>query len=585
MAMIPNLTPAQHKLLRDTVQGPLGRSSVRMEGEGEPAEDFVAWPFVDTLYDYTQILNSTPIASFPSGPPAEPVYIVGAGAAGMVAAYELLRAGIVPVVLEASDRIGGRNWSQDFQGTSVFAEMGAMRVPVSNKCFWYYAGPDMFNLQIGPFPDPGVVPTNLYYENTLYDWTPGTLPPGPFTKIMSDFYGFMSPLLKNIWTPWMQNPPDLDQVQQIWQTYINKYANMSVFEALRQGIPQWTTEDFTAFGALGVGTGGFGPFFTVDFLEMLRLLVNQFETDQQFILNGFSQLTWNFYTQPVKMPNGQEASLQSLNAVLFNAPASSVGPGSGSNPSITYLDPQTQQPVTKDASAIIVANTTRSMQISLGLTMLEKPELSQSIKNALRDLHMMDTSKLFIRTATKFWLDSKGQPVPGIPQTIQTDELPRGVFCLDYPNTENGVVLISYTWGDDSSKLLGLDPTTRFETFKNILSGINPQFAENLVPLNGEVLNVDWQAEEYYFGGYKLQNPGQEPYIRSANYQFLDVLNSAVDIGVYLAGDSVSWSGGWTEGALQTGLNAACSAAQRAGGTVVADSPLTQNPYRYNYGS
>ena len=582
MPMIPNLSPEQLEMLRSAVQGPAMRLAA---GQPELQLEFIAWPFVDTLYDYTQILNSTPIASFPSGPPQNPVFIVGAGAAGMVAAYELLRAGIVPIVLEASDRIGGRNWSRDFQGSNLFAEMGAMRVPVSNKVFWHYAGPDMFNLQTGPFPDPGVVPTNLYYENTLYDWKPGTLPPSPFTKITADFYGFMGPLLKNIWTPWMQEPPDLSQVQKVWQSYIDRYANMSVFEALRQGIPQWTTEDFTAFGALGVGTGGFGPFFTVDFLEMLRLLVNQFETSQKFIVDGFSQLTWNFYTQPVKMPNGQMESLQSLNAVLFNAPVSSVGPGTGTNPSITYLDPNSKSPITTDASAIIVANTTRSMQISLGLTILEKPVISQPVRNALRDLHMMDTSKMFIRTATKFWLDKNGQPVPGIPQTIQTDELPRGVFCLDYPSTQNGIVLISYTWGDDSSKLLGLDVPARFETFKNILNVINPQFAQFLVPLNNEILNVDWQAEPYYFGGYKLQNPGQEPYIKAANYQFLDVLNPSVDTGIYLAGDGVSWSGGWTEGALQTGLNAACAAAQRSGGTVVADSPLTQDPNRYNYGS
>lgn len=583
MPIIPNMSPEHRAMLRSAVQGPVARAQAVQPGV---TEDFVAWPFVDTLYDYTQILSSTPIASFPSGPPQSPVYIVGAGAAGMVAAYELLRAGIVPIVLEASDRIGGRNWSNDFQGTNVFAEMGAMRVPISNKVFWHYAGPGMFNLQTGNFPDPGIVPTNLYYENTFYDWAPNTPPPGPFQQIAADFFTFIGPLLNNIWTPWREDPPDLAQVQRIWQSYIDRYANMSVYEALRQGIPKWTTKDFNAFAALGVGTGGFGPFFIVDFLEMLRLLVNQFETDQMFIIDGFSQLTWNFYTQPVTLPNGQQESLQSLGAVLFNAPVTSVGPGTGNNPALTYLDPKTQVAVTKDASAIIMATTTRSMQISLGLTLLEKPVVSQPVKNAMRDLHLMDSSKMFIRTATKFWLDSCGNPIPGIPQSIQTDELPRGVFCLDYgPTVENGVVLISYTWGDDSSKLLGLDVPTRFETFKNVLNVINPQFAQYLVPVNNEILNVDWQAEPYYYGGYKLQCPGQEPYIRAANYQFLDVLNPSADIGIYLAGDSVSWSGGWTEGALQTGLNAAFAAAQRIGGKVVPNSPLTQNPFRYNYGS
>jgi monoamine oxidase len=52
-----------------------------------------------------------------AGPPAMPpgngrrVMIIGAGIAGMVLAYELNRAGYSPIILEARNRPGGRNWS------------------------------------------------------------------------------------------------------------------------------------------------------------------------------------------------------------------------------------------------------------------------------------------------------------------------------------------------------------------------------------------------------------------------------------------------------------------------------------------
>ena len=55
--------------------------------------------------------------------------IIGAGAAGMVAAYELMRLGLKPVVYEAG-RIGGRLRSQPFEGAEgVIAELGGMRFP------------------------------------------------------------------------------------------------------------------------------------------------------------------------------------------------------------------------------------------------------------------------------------------------------------------------------------------------------------------------------------------------------------------------------------------------------------------------
>ena len=49
----------------------------------------------------------------------------------MVCAYELMRMGLHPVVLEASDRIGGRLYSKKLgnPGDGVICELGGMRFP------------------------------------------------------------------------------------------------------------------------------------------------------------------------------------------------------------------------------------------------------------------------------------------------------------------------------------------------------------------------------------------------------------------------------------------------------------------------
>ena len=44
------------------------------------------------------------------------IYIVGAGISGLIAAYELERAGYSPIILEASDGVGGRVRTDEFKG-------------------------------------------------------------------------------------------------------------------------------------------------------------------------------------------------------------------------------------------------------------------------------------------------------------------------------------------------------------------------------------------------------------------------------------------------------------------------------------
>jgi len=53
------------------------------------------------------------------------VIVIGAGAAGLMAAAELIEAGRSVTVLEARDRIGGRIWTRREPGVAVPIELGA----------------------------------------------------------------------------------------------------------------------------------------------------------------------------------------------------------------------------------------------------------------------------------------------------------------------------------------------------------------------------------------------------------------------------------------------------------------------------
>jgi monoamine oxidase len=74
-----------------------------------------------------------------------------------------------------------------------------------------------------------------------------------------------------------------------------------------------------------------------------------------------------------------------------------------------------------------------------------------------------------------------------------------------------------------------------------------------------EIITVSWEKTPHYHGAFKLNYPGEY-----RHQLVLSEQNRATDPvwdrGVYLAGDSVSFSGGWVEGALQTGIQAAICA-------------------------
>jgi len=544
---------------------------------GAPA--FLPWPYLDAMYDYLPLLRG-PLGHVPVEARSKRVAIVGAGAAGLVAAHELLKVGVTPTVFEASERWGGRLYTRPFteadgRPAAAFAELGAMRFPPWARVFFHYAR--AFGLVLSDdFPDPGLVDTLLHYENKSHFWPARQVVPAEFGEVQRNWEAFISPLVRKIQEPWRAG--DLAAVQRIWQSYLSRYQAMSFYEALHSESAVWTDEDLDRFGSLGIGTGGMGPLYGVAFTEILRIVLHAWERDQKLVACGAGSLTDAFMGRRVDTPLGP-LSLEDCGALRLGLEIVEIISRTGATPELCYRR-QRGGPIERESfDAVVVATTTRAMQL-MGLTLPAwqgGSAVAPPVRTAMRHLHHLSSSKLFIRTETKFW---KGTHLPRV---MLTDELPRAVYLLDYPQTDNGVVCMSYSWGDDSVKLLALEPREQFEVIKRTIRRIHPDLGEALRPINDEILAVSWELEPHYHGGFKLQLPGQDDDVRELYFQFLSVLSPETDSGVYLAGDSVSWSGGWVEGALQTGLNAASAVIRRIGGELPPGSPLEQRPHRYQY--
>ena len=80
---------------------------------------------------------------------AHRVVIIGAGLAGLVAAYELKRQGHKVIVLEAQNRVGGRIHTLRGFAPGLYAEAGGMRIPRAHDLTLEYCR--LFDLPLRPF--------------------------------------------------------------------------------------------------------------------------------------------------------------------------------------------------------------------------------------------------------------------------------------------------------------------------------------------------------------------------------------------------------------------------------------------------
>jgi tryptophan 2-monooxygenase len=597
-----------------------------------------SWPYIDTPdFSYDQwLLNSfsvgLPIGTVQNSPT---VAIIGAGASGLCAAYELSRAGCAVSVYEQASQVGGRCASYLFGGTDI-AEMGSMRFPPSEFLLSFYL--DTLGLVKGglsslpPFPDPGDVNTYLSYEGSQDVWTPhGALPPG-FDTVNKGWGAFYTngitinngsttlyPSAASIAQTLASN--NVAQATSIWASYIKRFGQMTFYGGLYElfsgngvgengvkydipGGTPWTFSDFDRFGSLGVGSGGFGPLYPIGFTEIFRLLINGLESGQKF-LQPSPTLKDGIRSLPIAFSE----KLGPNSSVNPNTPIASImqAPSGGFNLTTSPLrgPVQTLGPFDR----VIIATTTRAMELTTNVTSYapqpNSPLLAADVSQAIMRTHVVSSNKVAVEI-NNFWSNNANAV-----RALQTDTLCHQVYTLDYTpvgNTPNstGVAFISYVWDDDAVKQQSItqgtpggsaDGTVLFENLMASLEGMGGQIGAwaqaNLQPLNGGVVRFEeWQSDPYFGGAFKLSQPGQDTYVQQMFFDYQKCLNSTLDTGVYIAGDCLAWNSGWVEGGLQTALNAAAGVIQSLGGTLnsypdpttgAARTPLTIQANRYAY--
>jgi tryptophan 2-monooxygenase len=524
----------------------------------------------DFPFAYDDFLkHSAGIGEIPPTAHGTEIAIVGAGIAGMVAAYELMKLGLKPVIYEA-DRIGGRLRSEPFKdGDGAFAELGAMRFPPASTSLFHYI--DKLGLQTKPFPNPLTPAAHStlielggkeFYANIAADlpamfhdvqkaWGQALDDGAHFAALQAAILTRNPGAIKSIWNPLVER---LDE-----ESFYSFIARAPMFKRLGFRHRE-------IFGQVGFGTGGWDTDFPNSILEILRVVATGADDDHQSIIGGAEQLPRRLWSHApetlVHWPAG--TSLASLHGHTPRPGVTKITPAAGYHIAITdrYGNEKTYP------AAIVTC------QVWLLSARIDCAEslFHHDLWMAMERSHYMQSSKTFVMTDRPFWRDTN--PATGRDTLSMTlsDRLTRGTYLMDNGPDKRGVICLSYTWNDDALKWLSLPLDERVRLMLHSLKQIYPtvNIAEHII---GQPITVSWESDTNFMGAFKANLPGHYRYQRRLFSHFVQTNAAPQHRGIFLAGDDISWTAGWAEGAVTTALNAVAGAIRHLGGGPAAGNP------------
>lgn len=483
------------------------------------------------------------------------VAVIGAGIAGAVAAYELASLGLKPVVYEA-DRIGGRLRSESFEAApDAIAELGGMRFPRSSAALFHYA--DLLGLSSKPFPNPltpaaGSTVIELggekFYAEQLEDL------PALFNEVADAWDAALEREFNLGGLQQAIREKDSRALKRIWDRIVPLWDDRSFYEFVA------SSEEFSAlsfrhrevFGQVGFGTGGWDSDFANSMLEILRVVVTECDSHQELIVGGAEQIPRGLLAR-----RGIEGQ-QTRGAVTTLRRKSAE--------SIEVIEVSGEA---REYPAVLV-----TCQSWLLTTVIDCDEslFSQDLWMALDRTRYMQSSKTFVMTDRPFWKDKHVNNNQDLLSMTLTDRLTRGTYLFDNGPDSPGVICLTYSWMSDALKMLPYTPQQRADLALRALSRIYPDvdIRDHII---GEPITISWESERYFLGAFKGALPGHYRYNHRMYSHFMQQDMPPNERGIFLAGDDVSFTPAWAEGAIQTALNAVWGIIRHLGGRCHPENP------------
>lgn len=472
------------------------------------------------IADYLDIAANGIVKKAGGGRPKR-VIIVGAGVAGLVAGYELKRAGHTPVILEAQQRVGGRVYTLRAPfSDGLYAEVGAMRIPRAHSLTMAYIA--KFGLATNDFTMDN--PNGYYYMG-------GTRVRASEAQARPELLGFdtsereRGKTAGQMYTAAIQ--PLIDLLQR---------DGDAAWEQITATHDHYSTREFLE--AQGWSEG---------MIEMFGLLANQESVMNSSFLEMFREDAGNYYTNMVEIQGGTDrlphAFLPDLKGnIRFGAKMIAIDQ-SPDGVTIHFQTPAGRFAETGDYAIITVP-----FPVLRHVEVLKR--FTRAKERAIRQLHYDASAKILFQCRRRFWEEDDGIFGGG----TLTDLPIRNLYYPDHGReTGRGVILASYTWSEDAQRWGSLSPDDRIEQALEDVAQIHPQIATEF-----EVgVSWMWHDDEFAGGAFALFDPEQQTLL------FDKIV--APEGRIHFAGEHASLYHAWIQGALESGLRAALEVHEATG--------------------
>ncbi|MER7349859.1 FAD-dependent oxidoreductase [Streptomyces aurantiacus] len=523
----------------------------------------------DFPFAYDEWLSSPHgLGEIPEAEFGTPVAVVGAGISGLVTAYELMRMGLRPVVYEAG-QVGGRMRSAAFDGgPDAVAELGAMRFPASAAALRHYL--DLVGLQTRPFPNPLTAAsgsTVVALNGTRHYARRAAELPDVYQEVGMAWDKTLQEHAELFAMDDAIRRRDTAAIKAIWNPLVRALDDESFYGFIARSPSFASFKYREIFGQVGFGAGGWDTDFPNSMLEILRVVYTGAEDDHRLVVGGSQQLPLRLWSHaPDDLAHWPAGT--SLETLHRGGPRGGVARIERTARGITVHDNSGA------ARAFPVAVFTPHKRTLVTNVRCDRALLPTPVWTAVERSHYMGSSKLFVLVDRPFWRER--DPLTGreTMSTTLTDRMPRGVYLFDEGPDRPGVMCLSYTWNDDSLKMAPLTPEERLDGVLDALADIYPG-----VDIRSRVIapprTVTWETDPHFQGAFKANLPGHYRYQRRLFTHFMQEDLARSQRGLFLAGDDVSWTAGFAEGAVTTGLNALWGVQRHLGG---ATMPLNPGP-------